>query len=77
MPKVALQQWVLTFRSLGEGVSASTGSCSARWRASSPTSLEVSLDAAEVAALEAAVPASRVEGTRYAAAHMALLDSEK
>lgn len=40
-------------------------------------SLEVSLDASEVAALEAAVPASRVAGTRYPEAQMATLDSER
>jgi len=40
-------------------------------------SLDVSLDASEVAALEAAVPASQVAGTRYAEDHMATLDSEK
>ena len=41
------------------------------------SSLDVSLDAAEVAALEAAVPASQVAGTRYSEAHMAVLDSER
>ncbi|UQA60549.1 aldo/keto reductase [Polyangium aurulentum] len=41
------------------------------------SSLDVSLDASEVAALEAAVPASEVAGTRYAEAMMATLDSEK
>ncbi|AKT41099.1 aldo/keto reductase [Chondromyces crocatus] len=41
------------------------------------SSLDVSLDASEVAALEAAVPASQVAGTRYAAPGMAMLDSEK
>jgi hypothetical protein len=35
------------------------------------------LDASDVAALEAAVPASRVAGTRYPEAHMAALDSER
>jgi aryl-alcohol dehydrogenase-like predicted oxidoreductase len=39
--------------------------------------LEVSLDASEVAALEAAVPANAVAGTRYGAPGMAGLDSEK
>lgn len=39
--------------------------------------LAVSLDASEVAALEAAVPASEVAGTRYPGAAMATLDSEK
>jgi aryl-alcohol dehydrogenase-like predicted oxidoreductase len=39
--------------------------------------LDVSLDASEVAALEAAVPASQVAGTRYPAPAMAGLDSEK
>lgn len=39
--------------------------------------LDVTLDAAEVAALEAAVPADQVAGTRYAAAQMAMLDSER
>lgn len=37
----------------------------------------MTLTAAEVAALEAAVPASEVAGTRYAAPLMAMLDSEK
>lgn len=41
------------------------------------SSLDVSLDAAEIASLEAAVPASQVAGTRYAEALMASLDSEK
>ncbi|MET0403030.1 MAG: aldo/keto reductase [Cystobacter sp.] len=41
------------------------------------SSLEVSLDASDMAALEAAVPASQVAGTRYAAAGMKTLDSEK
>ncbi|XXX75617.1 aldo/keto reductase [Sorangium sp. So ce134] len=40
-------------------------------------SLDVSLDASEVAALEAAVPASEVAGARYPEAHMAMLDSER
>jgi aryl-alcohol dehydrogenase-like predicted oxidoreductase len=39
--------------------------------------LDVALSPAEVAALEAAVPASEVAGTRYAAPFMATLDSEK
>jgi aryl-alcohol dehydrogenase-like predicted oxidoreductase len=39
--------------------------------------LDVDLTPAEVAALEAAVPAAEVAGTRYAAAFMATLDSEK
>jgi aryl-alcohol dehydrogenase-like predicted oxidoreductase len=39
--------------------------------------LEVTLTPAEVAALEAAVPASAVAGTRYGAPQMATLDSEK
>jgi aryl-alcohol dehydrogenase-like predicted oxidoreductase len=38
--------------------------------------LDVTLTPAEVAALEAAVPASEVAGTRYAAPQMAMLDSE-
>jgi len=41
------------------------------------SSLDVSLDASEIAALEAAVPASRVAGTRYPETQMAILDSEK
>lgn len=41
------------------------------------SSLDVSLDASEVASLEAAVPASQVAGTRYPEAQMAMLDSEK
>ncbi len=40
-------------------------------------SLEIALTTAEVTALEAAVPASEVAGTRYPAPMMALLDSEK
>jgi aryl-alcohol dehydrogenase-like predicted oxidoreductase len=40
-------------------------------------SLEVNLDAAQLAAIEAAVPASEVLGDRYAAGQMAHLDSEK
>ena len=39
--------------------------------------LDVTLTAAEVAAVETAVPASEVAGTRYAAPLMAMLDSEK
>ena len=39
--------------------------------------LDVPLDASEVSALEAAVPASQVAGTRYPGAAMASLDSEK
>jgi aryl-alcohol dehydrogenase-like predicted oxidoreductase len=39
--------------------------------------LDVSLTPAEVAELEAAVPAGQVAGTRYAAAQMANLDSER
>jgi aryl-alcohol dehydrogenase-like predicted oxidoreductase len=39
--------------------------------------LAVTLEASEVAALEAAVPASEVAGTRYPAPAMAALDSEK
>jgi len=41
------------------------------------SSLEVSLDASEVAALEAAVPASQIGGTRYPEALMKTLDSER
>jgi aryl-alcohol dehydrogenase-like predicted oxidoreductase len=40
-------------------------------------SFEVTLTAAEIAALEAAVPAHAVAGTRYAAPQMTTLDSEK
>jgi aryl-alcohol dehydrogenase-like predicted oxidoreductase len=39
--------------------------------------LEVTLTSADVAALEAAVPAGEVAGTRYATPFMATLDSEK
>jgi len=39
--------------------------------------LDVTLTPAEVAALEAAVPATEVAGTRYGAAQMAILDSER
>ena len=39
--------------------------------------IDVSLDPSEVAALEAAVPASQVAGTRYPEAGMAQLDSER
>jgi aryl-alcohol dehydrogenase-like predicted oxidoreductase len=41
------------------------------------SSLDVVLDAPEAAALEAAVPASQVAGTRYSPVGMATLDSEK
>ncbi len=41
------------------------------------SSLDVSLNASEVASLEAALPAGQVAGTRYAEALMAMLDSEK
>ncbi|HEX3903473.1 MAG TPA: aldo/keto reductase [Polyangia bacterium] len=41
------------------------------------TGLDVTLTAAEMAALETAVPAVEVAGTRYAAPFMATLDSEK
>jgi aryl-alcohol dehydrogenase-like predicted oxidoreductase len=40
------------------------------------SSLDVSLEASDVASLESAVPASQVAGTRYAEAQMAVLDSE-
>jgi aryl-alcohol dehydrogenase-like predicted oxidoreductase len=40
-------------------------------------SLAIALDASEIAALETAVPASQVAGTRYPQAMMAMLDSEK
>ena len=40
-------------------------------------SLELTLDAAQLAAVEAAVPAEAVLGDRYAASQMASLDSEK
>jgi aryl-alcohol dehydrogenase-like predicted oxidoreductase len=40
-------------------------------------SVDVSLDASETSALEAAVPASQVAGTRYPEALMATLDSER
>ena len=39
--------------------------------------LDVTLTPTEVAALEAAVPATAVAGTRYVAPQMAMLDSEK
>ena len=39
--------------------------------------MNVSLSASEVAALEAAVPADQIAGTRYPAPAMATLDSEK
>ena len=39
--------------------------------------LTITLDAAEVAALEDAVPAHAVAGTRYAAPQMQHLDSER
>jgi aryl-alcohol dehydrogenase-like predicted oxidoreductase len=41
------------------------------------SSLDISLEASEVAALEAAVPADQVAGPRYPEAHLAMLDSEK
>ena len=41
------------------------------------SSLDVSLDASDVAYLEAAVPASQVAGTRYPEVQMATLDSER
>jgi aryl-alcohol dehydrogenase-like predicted oxidoreductase len=41
------------------------------------SALDVSLDASEVAALEAAVPADQVAGTRYPGPAMATLDSER
>jgi len=40
-------------------------------------SLDVSLDASDVAALEAAVPAGQVAGARYGEAQLAALDSER
>ena len=40
-------------------------------------SLDVALDASDVAALEAAVPASQIAGTRYGQEQMAVLDSER
>jgi aryl-alcohol dehydrogenase-like predicted oxidoreductase len=41
------------------------------------SALDISLDASDIAALEAAVPASQVAGTRYPEAAMATLDSER
>jgi len=40
-------------------------------------SVDVTLEASEVAALEAAVPASQIAGTRYGQEQMAVLDSER
>jgi len=40
-------------------------------------SLDVTLDASEVAALEEAVPAEQIVGARYPAPGMAALDSER
>lgn len=45
--------------------------------AESLAALDVSLDKADLAAIEAAIPADAVAGTRYAAPQMAMLDSEK
>jgi aryl-alcohol dehydrogenase-like predicted oxidoreductase len=45
--------------------------------AESLAALEVKLTAAEIAAIEAAVPADAVAGTRYDAVQMKNLDSEK
>ncbi|MBM7118340.1 aldo/keto reductase [Archangium primigenium] len=53
------------------------GARTRRQLADTLSSLEVSLSQTEVAELEAAVPASQVAGTRYAAAGMATLDSER
>jgi aryl-alcohol dehydrogenase-like predicted oxidoreductase len=39
--------------------------------------LDLALGPAELARIEAAVPASAVAGSRYAAAQMAMLDSER
>jgi aryl-alcohol dehydrogenase-like predicted oxidoreductase len=39
--------------------------------------LELTLTAADIAAIEAAMPAEAIAGTRYAAPMMATLDSEK
>jgi aryl-alcohol dehydrogenase-like predicted oxidoreductase len=41
------------------------------------SALDVALTPAEIAALEAAVPASEIAGERYPAPAMASLDSEK
>jgi hypothetical protein len=40
-------------------------------------SLDVALDASEVAAREAAVPASQISGTRYGQEQRAVLDRER
>ncbi|RJO76494.1 aldo/keto reductase [Nocardia panacis] len=48
----------------------------ARW-AETVGALDITLTAAELAAIEAAVPADQVAGERYASAQMAMLDSER
>ncbi|MEV5434677.1 aldo/keto reductase [Streptomyces sp. NPDC052682] len=66
--------WVL---SRGEDIVPLVGARRRDRLAESLGALEVTLDAADLAAIEAAVPADAVAGERYPAAQMALLDSER
>jgi aryl-alcohol dehydrogenase-like predicted oxidoreductase len=70
--------WVLAKgRAQGVTILPTMGARTRRQLDEALSALELSLDPAEVAALEAAVPAGAVAGTRYPAQAMAALDSER
>ncbi|MFI2432050.1 aldo/keto reductase [Streptomyces sp. NPDC018693] len=66
--------WVL---SRGEDIVPLIGARTRERLAESLGALEVTLDAADLAAVENALPAEAAAGSRYAAAQMAMLDSER
>jgi aryl-alcohol dehydrogenase-like predicted oxidoreductase len=66
--------WVL---SRGESIVPVIGARTRKQLAESLGALDVKLDAAELARIEAAVPHTAVAGTRYAADQMRMLDSER
>ncbi|NGN68479.1 aldo/keto reductase [Streptomyces sp. A7024] len=66
--------WVLA---RGEDIAPVIGARRRERLAESLGALDVSLDEADLAAIEAAVPAEAVAGERYAPDQMAMLDSEK
>ena len=61
----------------GVAIAPTLGSRTRAQLADAFAALDISLSLAEVTELEAAVPADQVAGTRYMAAQMAALDSEK
>ncbi|MEU1704277.1 aldo/keto reductase [Streptomyces sp. NPDC005706] len=66
--------WVL---SRGEDIVPLVGARTRERLTESLDALDVTLDAADLAAIEKAVPADAAAGDRYASAQMALLDSER